>query len=415
MTVPVALRRPAAAIGLGAILLLAAVLVVLNDLTHSSWTVAVPLMAIVLPFVAVGALVAWRRPENPVGWILMAIIGLFLLSTDGGAYGQLVYQHGRHWPGGPVSLFLEPLWVPALIILPPVAILLFPEGRVTTRALRWMLGVYVAVAAVYIVSEWEIVARAVIDANIHLVPDGDLTVINSPPAWFGVVQAVSLVVIGVCALTWIGVQSLRWRRATGEVRQQAKWLIGGAAIALACLGFMLLGPGSSSSTLVQAVMNVAVPVGLAALPLSIGVGILRYRLYEIDVIIRKTLVYAVLAGTLAVTYLGGISLIDRALQAVTGQSGALAVTVSTLVVAAAFQPLRARIQRAVDQRFYREKYDATRTLDAFAGRLRDQIELDALAADVLGVVRLTLQPRHASLWLRPADGALPAAADTQPR
>ena len=118
-----------------------------------------------------------------------------------------------------------------------------------------------------------------------------------------------------------------------------------------------------------------------------------------------------LAGTLAVTYLGGISLIDRALQAVTGQSGALAVTVSTLVVAAAFQPLRARIQRAVDQRFYREKYDATRTLDAFAGRLRDQIELDALAADVLGVVRLTLQPRHASLWLRPAEPHAPGGAD----
>jgi hypothetical protein len=415
VTVPMALRRPAAVLGLGAILILAAAQFVLNDLTHSSWTIAIPLTAIMLPFVAVGALVAWRRPENPVGWILMGIIGLFLLSTDGGAYGQLVYQHGRNWPGGPVSLFLEPLWVPALIILPPIAILLFPEGRVATRALRWMLAAYVAAGATFMLGEWGIIAQAVMNADIHLVPDGDLTVINSPPAWFGVVQSVCLVIVGVCALSWIGVQSLRWRRATGEVRQQVKWLIGGAAIALASLGFMLFGPQSSSNTLVQAVIDVALPVGLAALPVSIGVGILRYRLYEIDVIIRKTLVYAVLAGTLAVTYLGGISLIDRALQAVTGQSGALAVTVSTLVVAAAFQPLRARIQRAVDQRFYREKYDATRTLDAFAGRLRDQIELDALAADVLGVVRLTLQPRHASLWLRPADGAVPAAADTRRR
>ena len=413
MIIPMAMRRPAAAIGLGAIVLLAAAQFVLNDLTHSSWTVAIPLTAIILPFVAVGALVAWRRPENPVGWVLMAIIGLFLLSTDGGAYSQLIYQHGRRWPGGPVSLFLEPLWVPALIILPPVAILLFPEGRVTTRRLRWMLAVYVVAAAAFMLSVWEIVATAVIDSNIHLVPDGDLTVINSPPAWFGAVQSVCLAVVGVCALSWIGVQAVRWRRATGEMRQQVKWLIGGAAIALTSLGFMLFGPRSSSNTLVQGAIDVALPIGLAALPVSIGVGILRYRLYEIDVIIRKTLVYAVLAATLAVTYLGGISLIDRALQAVTGQSGALAVTVSTLVVAAAFQPLRARIQRAVDQRFYREKYDATRTLDAFAGRLRDQIELDALAADVLGVVRLTLQPRHASLWLRPADGTLPATADVQ--
>ena len=227
----------------------------------------------------------------------MGIIGLFLLSTDGGAYGQLVYQQGRNWPGGPVSLFLEPLWVPSLIILPPIAILLFPEGRVPTRALRWMLAVYVAAATIFMLSDWEIVARAVIDSNIHLVPDGDLTVIDKPPAWFGVVQTVSLLVVGVCALSWVGVQLLRWRRATGEVRQQVKWLIGGAAIALTCLGVMLFGPGSSSSTLVQTAISVALPIGLAALPVSIGVGILRYRLYEIDVIIRKTLVYAVLAAS----------------------------------------------------------------------------------------------------------------------
>jgi hypothetical protein len=391
--------------GLVAIVALTVAQIVLNDLTHSSWTVAVPLIAIMLPFVAVGALVAWRRPENPLGWILMAIIGLFLLSTDGGTYGQLVYQHHRHWPGGPVSLFLEPLWVPSLIILPPIAILLFPEGRVAGRILRGMLAAYVAATVVYLLSAWEIVAGAVISSNIHLVPDGDLTVINTPPGWFDVVQTVSLGVVAVCVLTWVGVQAQRWRRATGEQRQQVKWLIGGAGTALLCLGFMLFGPGSSSNTLVQLALNIALPVGLAALPVSIAVGILRYRLYEIDVIIRKTLVYAALAGALLIVYLSGISLIDRALQAVTGQSGALAVTVSTLAVAAAFQPLRTRIQRGVDHRFYRAKYDAAHTLEEFAGRLRDQIELDALAADVLGVVRLTVQPRHVSLWLRPSQAA----------
>ncbi len=407
MTALAAVRRPRTLVsaGLAAIVALTFAQIVLNDLTHSSWTFAVPLIAIMLPFVGVGALVAWRRPENPLGWILMAIIGLFLLSADGGTYGQLVYQHHRHWPGGPVSLFLEPLWVPSLIILPPIAILLFPEGRVTGRILRGMLAVYLAATAIYLVSAWEIVAGAVIDSNIHLVPDGDLTVINTPPQWFGVVQAVSLGVVGVCALSWIGLQALRWRRATGEQRQQVKWLIGGAGTALLCLGFMLFASGSSKNAYVQLAVNIALPIGLAALPVSIAVGILRYRLYEIDVIIRKTLVYAALAGTLAVVYLGGISLIDRALQAVTGQSGALAVTVSTLAVAAAFQPLRTRIQRGVDHRFYRAKYDAAHTLEEFAGRLRDQIELDALAADVIGVVRLTVQPRHVSLWLRPSEPA----------
>ncbi|HEY3766797.1 MAG TPA: hypothetical protein VGL44_16655 [Gaiellales bacterium] len=404
MNLRAALRSPVAVwTGLAAIVVLTAGQIVLNDLTHGSWTIAAPLIAIMLPFVGVGALVALRRPENPLGWILMGIIGLFLLSTDGGAYGQLVYQHHRHWPAGPVSLFLEPLWVASLIVLPPIAILLFPEGRVPTRFLRWMLAVYLAAVVVEMLSEWALVARAIIDDNIHLVPDGDLTAINSPPAWFSAVQGLSIAFVAASAVVWVGVQSVRWRRATGEQRQQVKWLIGGAAIALFSLGFLLFGPGTSSDGAVQVAVSVALPIGLAALPVSIGVGILRYRLYEIDVIVRKTLVYAALAGSLAIVYLGGISLIDRALQAVTGQSGALAVTASTLAVAAAFQPLRSRIQRAVDHRFYRAKYDAAQTLESFAGRLRSQIELDALTADVLGVVRLTLQPRQASLWLRPAE------------
>jgi hypothetical protein len=140
---------------------------------------------------------------------------------------------------------------------------------------------------------------------------------------------------------------------------------------------------------------------------SVGIAVLRYRLYGIDVVVRRTLVYASLVGVLAVLYLGGIFLIDRGLQAVTGQSSALAVTVSTLGVAAAFQPMRGRIQRLVDRRFSRAKYDGTRTLEAFAGRLRDQLDLDALHAEVLDVVRATVQPRTASLWLRPP-------ADRQP-
>jgi hypothetical protein len=401
---------------LAAALVLTVALAWLNVITHSSWSGVWGSIVIALPFVVVGTAVAWRQPGNPLGWILIAIILLFLASDDAGLYGQLVYQHGhRGWPAGPVALFLEPLWFPGLVLLPPVAILVFPSGRLHSRVLRLMLGAYVAVSVIYMLCEWAIVAGAVIDRNIHLVPDGDLTVIDTPPAWFHVVQGVSLAVVGVCVVGWIGVQVTRWRRATGEHRQQVKWLMCGAAFAVTCLGVMLFAPRSSYAP-VRAVVSV-LPAGLAALPASIAVGILRYRLYEIDVIIRKTLTYAVLAGSLAVVYLGGISLIDRALQAVTGQSGALAVTASTLAVAAAFQPLRTRIQRGVEHRFYRAKYDATQTLQALTGRLRDQIELDALAADVLGIVRLTLQPSHASLWLRPAQPRQgePAPSPAAPR
>jgi hypothetical protein len=373
----------------------------LSSVGNSSWAGVWSSAVIALPFILVGVVVVLRQPRNPVGWILIGVILLFLLSDNAGLYGQLVYQHGhRGWPAGPVSLFLEPLWAPGIVILPPAAILLFPDGKVESRILRSMLRVYAAVSVVLLAGFWVVVAGAVIDNNIHLVPDGDLTVINTPPAWFQVIESVSLAYVGICAIVWIGAQVIRWRRATGVYRQQVKWLMGGAAIAVLCLGLLLMGPDMSSSAAGR-VFQAALPSGIAALPIGIGVGILRYRLYEIDVIIRKTLVYTALLGLLAGCYLGGVYLMGDLLQALTGQSGALAVTLSTLAVAAAFQPLRARIQRMVDHRFYRRKYDAAQTLDAFTGRLRDQIELDALASDVLDVVRLTLQPSVASLWLVP--------------
>ncbi len=399
------MARVVAYASLGAIVLMVAALGWLNSVSNSSWTSVWWSFAIGLPFALVGLVVVLRQPRNPIGWILMGVIGLFFLSNDAGLYGQLIYQHGHVWPGGPVSLFLEPLWAPGLILLPPVAILLFPDGRVESRVLRWMLHAYIAGSVVLLASFWLVVAGAVIGDNIHLVPDGDLTVINTPPGWFSAVEAVTLAYVGLCAIVWIGAQVIRWRRATGAYRQQVKWLMCGSVVAIACM-VILLGPNTGGSTVVRAVRAV-IPVGIGALPLSIGVGILRYRLYEIDVIIRKTLVYTALLGLLAACYLGGVYLMGDLLQTLTGQSGALAVTLSTLAVAAAFQPLRARIQHTVDHRFYRRKYDAAQTLDAFTGRMRDQIELDALASDVLDVVRLTLQPSVASLWLVPQRTAVP--------
>ncbi|MGH3431185.1 MAG: hypothetical protein ACRDQZ_27060, partial [Mycobacteriales bacterium] len=212
---------------LAAIVLMVAALGWLNSVSNSSWTGIWWSFAIGLPFVLVGLVVVQRHPRNPLGWILMGVIGLFFVSNDAGLYGHLVYQHGHAWPGGPVSLFLEPLWAPALILLPPVAILLFPDGRVASRFLRWMLRVYIAGSAVLVTGFWVLVARAVIDDNIHLVRDGDLTVINSPPPWFQALEGVTLAYVGLCAIVWIGAQVIRWRRATGAYRQQVKWLMCG--------------------------------------------------------------------------------------------------------------------------------------------------------------------------------------------
>jgi hypothetical protein len=191
---------------------------------------------------------------------------------------------------------------------------------------------------------------------------------------------------------------MRFRDATGDTREQLKWFgCGAALLALAAAASVPLTP--VSNLVATLLWVVAATVSLSA----IGVAVLRYRLYEIDVIIRKTLVYAALVGSLALVYVSGIYLIDTALQAATGQSGAFAVAASTLAVAAAFRPLRIRLQRGVDRRFYRGKYDAGRTLDAFTSRLREQIDLDALHGEILRAVEETVQPSFASLWLSPGD------------
>ena len=214
------------------------------------------------------------------------------------------------------------------------------------------------------------------------------------PNPFHVPHADNLFILGTALLLpviGLGITAavVRYRQGTQIERQQMKWIIA-AFVAIIVTGIL------QSSLLGQIWF-----VTWALLPIAFAVSILRYRLYEIDVIIRKTLIYAALAATLALVYLGGISLTTWIFRSVTGQSGALAVTLSTLIVAAVFQPLRTRIQRTVDHRFYRRKYDATRALDAFNHRMREQIDLDALHDEVLGVITETLQPSHTTLWLRP--------------
>jgi hypothetical protein len=199
---------------------------------------------------------------------------------------------------------------------------------------------------------------------------------------------------------------VRYRRSGAFERQQIKWLAAAATTAtvLYPVGLFSTGAFGTSSgpePLWQRIAEAAFLGAFALISISIGVAVLRYRLYGIDVIIRRTLVYAALVGCLAVLYLVGVFAIQAAVRSVSGQSGTLAVTVSTLLVAAAFQPLRTRIQRAVDHRFYRSRYDAARTLEAFSGRLREQVDLETVTDEVLGVVRHTLRPAHATLWLKP--------------
>jgi hypothetical protein len=197
---------------------------------------------------------------------------------------------------------------------------------------------------------------------------------------------------------------VRFRRAGMVEREQVKWLAAAAGVSawiyLVDLCISAVAGGSGPQPVWRLLLDDTFVLSLGLIPVAIGIAVLRYRLYEIDVIIRRTLVYAALVSVLALLYVAVVYGIQAAVRSVSGQSGTLAVTVATLIVAAAFQPLRARIQRAVDHRFYRGRYDAARTLESFSGRLREQVEIETVSGEVLDVVRQTLRPAHVSLWLR---------------
>ena len=339
-----------------------------------------------LAFVVVGAVVVRRQPENAVGWVLCWASVLLAVADAGG-----VYVSGGHLdrPAGTVTAWVATCaWIAGMGVLGTYLALFFPDGRLASG--RWRPVVVIGSGALVLGVLGVALGEGPIDAGY---PENPLGVPGADTLQAALLVVPLMVIAGVIS------QIVRFRRGTPVERQQLKWvvttfvLVGGLILVTAVLS-ELGGPQPP---------DFVYDLAFIAIPVSIGIAILRYRLYGIDVIIRKTLTYAALAATLALVYLGGISLTTWAFRSVTGQSSALAVTLSTLAVAAAFQPLRTRIQRAVDHRFYRRNYDAARTLAAFNGRLREHIDLDALCNEVIEVATETLQPSHAELWLRPSE------------
>ena len=367
-----------------------------------------------LAFPVVGALTASRRPGNLIGWMCLAVgvlWWLIILSGDYGTYG-LAVPGSVPFPATVYALLYAWLWVPAVGLLGIYMILLFPDGRLPSRRWRllaWFSGAVIAVESI----------------AVFLTP-GPLDGLGGARNPFGLEGAPWLTVLGyfvlpllpVCMLASAASLVLRFRRSGGEVRQQIKW-IAFAASFMSALYLLIMGasfvdwlistPGTQSDLGTQTwwgpLLEDAMVLSFAAIPLAIGVAILRYRLYDIDVIINLTLVYGSLTVTLAVLYFGGVATIQAILQALTGREDLpqLAIVVSTLVVAALFDPLRRRIQDFIDRRFYRRKYDAARTLQDFSRKLRDQTDLEDLSGDLISVVSTTMRPEHASLWLRPSE------------
>ncbi|HSK82386.1 MAG TPA: hypothetical protein VK902_03145 [Rubrobacter sp.] len=342
------------------------------------------LTSIAVGYSVIGAVIASRLPNHPIGWICCAVGLIAAVDHFGGEYALYALQALPHaLSGGKTMLWLQGWFWMLFVGLIVFLLLLFPTGRLPSS--RWRPFAWVSVA---------VISAGVIWSSV-ISPDVGF---NAPPS---PVQLSVLLLGGVAA----GSVIVGRRNARGIERQQIKWMLYvGPLFFIAAglhIGFYYFWLAERSWGLWTSYLLVVVG-GLGG-PIAIGVAILRYRLYEIDLIINRTLVYGALTATLAVVYLGGVTATRAIFRALTGQEQQpqLAIVVSTLVIAGLFNPLRRRIQGFIDRRFYRRKYDARKTLETFSAKIRDETELDALSDDLIGVVREAMQPSHVSLWLRP--------------
>jgi hypothetical protein len=362
----------------------------------------IAIVIIMMSLALVGLAVARRQPGNPLGWVFLALAALSALGVSAGAYAVLSYRLGHHLPLGVAAVFLALYWCPLIVVF-PLVILLFPDGRLPSARWRPVLWGYLAVGACWPVSVYAVAIGAVATGNLRILPGGDLRAVDDPAGssvWLGSVEAVILPVLAVFWLVFVARQVLSWRRAGGERRQQLKWLMSGAAVCMAATTVIAVGAtlDTSASPAAQAVFNGAA-IGIAALPVSVGVAILKYRLYDIDRIISRTLAYAIVTGLLVGVYAGLVLLTTQVVRI----HSTVAVAASTLVAAALFNPVRRRVQKAVDRRFNRARYNADQTVAAFAARLQDAVDLDAVRDDLTGVVHQALEPAHVSMWISQRD------------
>ena len=301
-------------------------------------------------------------------------------------------RHGD-LPLGGLALLAQPGWAPGIVLL-GLLVLLFPDGRLPSSRWRWLVAAYAAVAALSMAGTVVLTVRALADHRTQVDSGGNLLLLSGhdPAAgWWNVLQDLFFPLLIACWLASIASQALSYRRSSGERRQQLKWLLAGSAATLVALGLVAL-LGS-----VPWLSDVIGVIGFLALPVSIGVAVLRYRLFDIDRIVSRTLAYAIVTGLLVGVYAGLVLLTTE----VFGFHTPVAVAASTLAAAALFTPVRRRVQRLVDRRFNRARYDAETTVAAFADRLKDAVNLDAARDDLATTVHQALEPAHLSVWVSP--------------
>jgi hypothetical protein len=363
-------------------------------------------LLISVPFLAfpiVGALIASRRPHNPIGWICLAVGLLWMLLGLFDYYGVYGLAKPGTVPFPVVSYALvQWLWLPNVGLLAIYLVLLFPDGRLPSRRWRplaWLSGAVIVLLGV-----------------VSSLTPGELTELEGVRNPFGLegapwlvdAEIVLLLLFVTCILASAVSLILRYRHSGGEMREQIKWIaLAGSFVGLLLsivLGVLIVaevmrGSGGSTPLWLRGLLFVTV-LSLTGVPVAIGFAVLKYRLYDIDLLINRALVYGSLTAMLILVYVGGVVGLQAVFRGLTGQESTLAVVASTLAIAALFGPLRSRVQAFVDRRFYRRKYDAAKTLEAFNARLREETDLEALSNDLVGVASATMQPAHVSLWLR---------------
>jgi hypothetical protein len=377
----------------------------------SSWGtggISTPLWAILpfLPFPIVGALIVSRRPTNPIGWISLAVGIAWMMGMATGSYG--IYGVRMTVPGlvpypaavGSLAEFLPP----TALLLVAFLILLYPDGRLPSsrwRPVAWLCGA--------------VIATNVVVTILAPGPLSELRNVRNPfglegQPWLADATELIGLLFPICLLASASSLIVRYLRSGEEVREQIKWLAFAASIvALAVSAAVTYGTllsseaGSSASGILGNLLEDAITLSFGGVPVAIGFAVLKYRLYDIDILINRVLVYGSLTTLLVLVYFGGVTATQALIQTFTGQDDLpqLAVVGSTLVIAALFNPVRRRIQSLIDRRFYRSKYDARKTLEGFSARLRNETDLDGLNAELIAVVTETMHPEHVSVWLRP--------------
>lgn len=382
-----------AAVGVASLIgVLIVLTITLGRLAHLHNPVGLATLVVGVTFCVVGVLLATRRPDNAMGWCMLGGALFLGLSGVGGSLSVLAYRMHHTVPFAAVGVVLQPGWAPA-IVCASLGFLLFPDGHFSSRAVKWATWLVIAVGIVWMGGALSIAVHAILTHSVRIDRTGNLLAIDNPRgawAWWGVVQVAFFLLVGASWLLWLVQQVPRYRRASDEQRHQMKWLLSGVVVSLLLVLLVVVHPSGTGW------MSAIGVYGLALLPVTIGIGVLKFHLYAVDRLVSRTLSYALLTGVVVGAYVGVVTFATK----VVGFSSPVGVAASTLVAAALFNPARKRLQHVLDRRFNRANYDAERTVLAFAGRLRESLDPASVREDLMDVVHTAFEPTAAAIWIR---------------